>query len=147
MIYPTLCAILEPPTAANHARRACKQYTPAECDRIPVITMRGRTLTVRAVTPGDAALLVDLLIRLSDHTFQLRFFRPMMSGELIWREAARVANANRLIKTVLIATVDEQGEERAVAVAELAHDPGAPTLAEIAVVVRDDYQHEGVFQV
>jgi acetyltransferase len=46
--------------------------------------------------------------------------------------------------TALVATTRERGQVRAVALAELAHDLAAPTTAELAVVVRDDYQRAGV---
>src|SRR5215208_6121897 len=55
-----------------------------------------------------------------------------------------MANGSPQRHAALVATIKERGEERAVAVAELAHDPGDPAVAEFAVVVRDDYQHEGL---
>src|SRR5437773_330660 len=67
-----------------------------------------------------------------------------MGCEAIWREAERVADANRRLHAALIATVVEDGALRAVALAELAHDQGDSALAETAIVVRDDYQHEGL---
>jgi len=140
----TFCAILHPPAPLVRARPAGKQSCRPECDAIPVITMRGRTLAIRPVTPRDTLLLADLLARLSQRSAQLRFFRPPMSREAIWREAERVADGNRRLHAALIATVIEDGALRAVALAELAHDQGDTALAETAIVVRDDYQQEGL---
>jgi acetyltransferase len=144
MMYPSLCAILEPPAPVAGSSRAHTRCAPPECDTIPVITVRGRVLRVHTTTSGDMPLLVDLLARLSARTAQLRFFRPLKSIEAIWDEAVRVAGSNPRLQTALVATALEAGQARAVAVAELAHDPGDPAVAEFAVVVRDDFQHEGV---
>jgi acetyltransferase len=143
-MYPLLCSILEPPRRPARPSHTHARCDPAECDSIPVITVRGRTLNVRVVAAADAPLLVDLLARLSDRTAQLRFFRPLKSVESIWREAARMSAGNPQLQAALVATTVERGAEIAVAVAELAHDPRDAAVAEFAVVVRDDFQREGV---
>jgi acetyltransferase len=142
MSYPSLWTILEPPQTS--ARRTGRSYTPLGRDRIPVITLRQRTLSVRTATPADAPLLAHLLAHLSDRTSQLRFFRALKNIELICDEAVRMATGGPQRHAVLVATIEVQGAEHAVAVAELAHDPTNPALAEFAVVVRDDYQREGL---
>jgi acetyltransferase len=134
-MYPSLQAIFAPPAAR---RRLAAQ----EEDTIPVITACRRTLRVRAVTIGDTELLAELFTGLSDHSSRLRFFRPL-ARELAWAEAARVTRAGAA-STALVAIAEEQGATRAVALAELAHDPAAPDVAEFAIVVRDDYQREGL---
>ena len=141
-MYPSLWTVLEPPQTG--ARRTERSYTPLGCDYIPVITLRQRTLGIRTVTPADVPLLAHLLAHLSERTSQLRFFRTLKNIELICNEAVRVATGAPQRHAALVATVKERGEERAVAVAELAHDPNDPAVAEFAVVVRDDYQHEGL---
>jgi acetyltransferase len=143
-MYPALNAILEPPASSAYARRACERNVYFERDAIPVITRRGRALSARAVAPGDAPLLAALLVGLSERSTQLRFFRLLKDFATVWREAARVAGGSPLLQAALVATVVEGVEERAVALAELSHDLGDPTIAEFAVVVRDDYQREGV---
>src|SRR5262245_10429516 len=104
-MYPVLGAILEPPVAAASARRARGHDTFFECDSIPVITRRGRTLRVRAITSGDAQLLAALLASLSERSTQLRFFRPLRDITAIWGEVARVACGSQLHKAALVATV------------------------------------------
>jgi acetyltransferase len=88
--------------------------------------------------------LAALLAGLSERSSLLRFFRPFRDMTTIWREAARVAGGNPLLQTALVATIVEDREERAVALAELRHGLGDPTVAEFAVVVCDDHQREGV---
>jgi acetyltransferase len=143
-MYPALSAILEPPAPPAHTRRAREHNIYFERDSIPVLTRRGRALSVRTVAPGDAPLLAALLASLSERSTQLRFFRPLTDITAIWREAARVAGGSPLLQAALVATLVEGDEERAVALAELFHTPGDQTVAEFAVVVRDDYQREGV---
>jgi acetyltransferase len=89
-------------------------------------------------------MLVEMLSSLSEESQQRRFFRPLKNIEAIWREAARVAGADPAFHTTLIITSSDDNHEHAAALGELAIDPGDPTVAEFAVVVRDDYQHEGL---
>jgi acetyltransferase len=140
-MYPALNTILEPPA---RVRRAREHNTYVERDAIPAISRRGRRLSVRPATPGDTGLLVALLAGLSERSMQLRFFRPLKDITTIWREAARVASGNPLRQAVLLATTVVSGEERAVAIAELVHEPTDRTAAEFALIVHDDYQREGI---
>src|SRR5436309_3182204 len=54
-----------------------------------------RPVTLRRVRPGDTALLADLLGRLSERTWRLRYFtaRPPAS-EAAWREAGRMTRGH-----------------------------------------------------
>jgi GNAT superfamily N-acetyltransferase len=103
-----------------------------------------RLLRVRPVTPADTGLLADLIARSSDTSRLFRFFRPLRTDDAIWQEAARVTQREPRLGTALVATAGELGQESAVALAELAHDRAAPTIAELAVLVRDDAQRKGV---
>jgi acetyltransferase len=143
-MLPALCAILAPAAPLERAGPAAERSLPPEPDTIPAITARGRTLAVRPVVCGDAPLLADLLARLSARSAQLRFFRPLTGTEATWRQAKRVADADQQLHIALAATVLEDGVERAVALAELAHDQSDTAVAEIGIVVRDDYQQEGI---
>ncbi len=134
--------LLEPPCAAQPLddRRILIEITTS----FPVIQSYERALSVRTTTPADTALLADLIADLSDNSRRLRFFRPLPSAELIWQEAARVTQRDLRAGIALVATVSERGQTRAVALAELVHDPAAPEVAELAVLVRDDEQRKGV---
>jgi GNAT superfamily N-acetyltransferase len=109
-----------------------------------VVQPHERMLYVRSVTPADTALLADLIARVSDNARYLRFFRPLPHAELIWREAARVTQREPRLGVALVATAPERGQACAVALAELVHDPAAPGVGELAVMVRDDEQRRGV---
>jgi RimJ/RimL family protein N-acetyltransferase len=61
----------------------------------------------------------------------------------IEREAKQLSDLDPAYQAALIATVQEEGDERIVAVARLARSEN-PAEAESAVVVRDDYQHQGL---
>jgi L-amino acid N-acyltransferase YncA len=132
---------LEPPCAA-HSPHA--QPHLLGIDGFPIVTTHNRPLCVRPVARADTALLLDLISSLSDQAHRQRFSRPLRDVELIAREAARVMQREPHLGAAFVATTRERGHVRAVALAELAHDPAAPTTAELAIVVRDDYQHAGV---
>jgi RimJ/RimL family protein N-acetyltransferase len=107
-----------------------------------VTTKTGRAVTARPLDREDASLLVDLFTRLSERTRRLRFSKPRSTAELVWHEATRLTNSDPQADTTLVGVVREEGEDRAVALVQIVH-VGA-TIAEIAAVVRDDYQNEGL---
>jgi len=111
---------------------------------LPIATTHDRLLCVRRVTYQDTALLADLITRMSENARRLRFFRPLLDPELIEQEAALVTRREPQLGAALVATTSEHGQVCAVALAELAHDPAAPATADLAVMVRDDYQRLGV---
>jgi acetyltransferase len=103
-------------------------------------------IVTRLVEPGDIALVAELLASLSAGSLYLRYCMPMphMPPEMAQREAARLGEAttSRQLSAVALARVQEV--EHVVAVAELVRDAGYPDVAEIAVVVADAYQREGI---
>jgi acetyltransferase len=103
----------------------------------------GRKFLVRQVAGNDTAVLADFLSRLSQPTRHLRFFiaPAQMPEEMAWREARRVTEDSTWHRLALVATVEKQG---AIALAELIRNDRNPWVAELAIVVRDDYQREGV---
>jgi RimJ/RimL family protein N-acetyltransferase len=113
---------------------------------VTTTTKRGRDVLIRHILPADAALLVDLFHQLSAETRRLRFFAPRadVPDEVIWREAEQGANINPQVEAALIATVREAQQERAAGVARMVRTIGAPPTAEVAIVIRDDYQGEGL---
>jgi acetyltransferase len=106
-----------------------------------VTTKTGRTVVARLIGRADAPLLVDLYNRLSERTRWLRFSKPHGSEELAWREATRLARCGAA-DTTLLGVVCEDGEERAIALVQMVCVE--QTVAEVAAVVRDDYQNDGV---
>ena len=105
----------------------------------------GRQVTIRSITPDDASRLVDLYYLVSDTTRRLRFhsMRQNVPLEEIEEEAERLSDLDPANQAALVATVEEEGDERIVAVARLARSEN-PTEAESAIVVRDDYQNQGL---
>jgi acetyltransferase len=106
----------------------------------------GRQVSIRSITPGDAGRLVDLYYRMSDTTRRLRFhsMRQNVPLDMIEQEAKQLSDLDPANQAALVATVEEEGEERIVAVARLARSKEDPTEAESAIVVRDDYQNQGL---
>lgn len=105
----------------------------------------GHQVAIRPITPDDAGLLVDLYYRLSDASRRLRFhsMRQNVPLEEIEQEATQLSDLDPAHQAALVATVQEEGEERIVAVARLSRSEN-PAEAESALVVRDDYQNQGL---
>jgi len=114
-------------------------------ERTSFVIRDGRQVTIRRITHDDARQLVDLFYRMSDTTRRLRFhsMRQNVPLEEIEREAKRLSDLDPAHQAALAATVLEEGEERIVAVARLARSEN-PVEAESAVVVRDDFQNQGL---
>jgi acetyltransferase len=120
---------------------------------VTIATRRGRTVHIRHIAPTDAALLVGLFYQLTPATRRLRFFSPMIDipEERIWSQAQRLSAIDPQVDAALIATIaeDRQADEgaepgEAVGVARLVRESSDPTAAEVAIVLRDDFQGEGL---
>ncbi len=102
---------------------------------------RGRTFTIRPVTPDDLPALVDFVRRLSPETRYRRFSVPLPDPprEEILRHLGETLMVDAGKGAALIAL---DGEE-IVGSAHFVRVPGSDR-AEAAVVVRDDRQGEGI---
>jgi RimJ/RimL family protein N-acetyltransferase len=110
-------------------------------------TRRGRQVCIRHVSAQDDDLLVELYRRLSPETRRLRFMAQHQAppDEIVWREAHRLSDLNPHLAAALVATANEgDGREHALGVARLARDEQDPSTAELAIVIRDDAQREGL---
>ena len=107
---------------------------------------RGRLIATRHVAPSDSGLIADLLAGLSARSLFLRYCMPMsrMAPEMAAREVARLGQAHSTRQLTVIALACVGGVEQVIAVAELARDIDSPAIAEIALVVADAYQREGI---
>jgi GNAT superfamily N-acetyltransferase len=101
----------------------------------------GRWLTVRPIRREDADLLIEFHERLSPQSRYLRFFSPV--PHLSAKKAEYLAGVDFVDRFALVATADEDGAERIVAVARFDVAPD-DVVAEMALVVRDDYQGVGI---
>jgi acetyltransferase len=84
---------------------------------------------------------------MSVETRRLRFMSAAQDvpAELVWREAHRLSDLNPHLAAALIATtLEPDGGEHAVGVCRLARDADDATTAEMAIVIRDDFQREGL---
>ena len=106
---------------------------------------RGHLIATRPISPSDAGRIADLLAGLSAQSLFLRYCMPMprMAPEMVTREAARLGQRSTQQFTV-VALAEVGGLEQVIAVAELAGDPGSTAVAEIALVVADAYQRQGI---
>jgi acetyltransferase len=107
-----------------------------------LITKRGRNVLARPIAHEDTVLLADLFYRISERTRRLRFSRSEATEELVWGEATRLTHADPQADAMMVGVVQEAGEDRAVAVVQMARV--SDTVAEVGILVRDDYQNEGL---
>lgn len=108
-------------------------------------TRHGQLVAVRQATVTDTALLADLLGQLSQRTLQLRYMRSgRFTHDALWNEAVRMTQKQSSGHTTLVATLRPNGYDQVIGVAELVHDYNKYATAEIALVVRDDMQRQGI---
>jgi adenylate kinase len=109
-------------------------------------TRRGRAVKIRHVEPDDAGLLVDLFNRLSPSSRRMRFFvsKPALPEGVIPPAVEGMTRTDRREGTALLATTLEDEQERAVGLAQLLFYPEDLEMGEVALVMRDDYQGEGL---
>jgi RimJ/RimL family protein N-acetyltransferase len=113
--------------------------------RVGVTTRHDHDVCIRHIVARDAELLVDLFHNLSERTKWLRFFSPVgIPEERLWDEATRLSDIDPRIQAALIGTIQQDGREHAVAVARMIRDTPLSDSAEVAIVVRDDFQREGI---
>ena len=110
-----------------------------------VRTRRGQLVAVRQAMAADTVLLAELLQHLSERALHLRYMRSGgFSAEAIWSEAVRMTRGDPLDHTTLVATIRPNEYDEVVAIAELVRDRHDLTVGEIALVVRDDEQQQGI---
>jgi RimJ/RimL family protein N-acetyltransferase len=121
------------------------QFVPNTPEASVFHTQHGERVHMREVVPHDRALLSDLLVRLSDDTCWLRYFSAgPLSFERAWQEASRMAQRRTPDRAALVVTIRRGDAEEAIAVAEVVRDQRTPTNGELGIVVRDDYQTQGI---
>lgn len=111
------------------------------------MTNTGEKVAIRFIGKQDAALLVEMFHRLSPESKRLRFhlYTTRVPQERIWQVATRLSDLDSKSQVGLLATVIEGNDrECAVGVAHLMRATLADKEAEVAVVVRDDFQRRGL---
>jgi acetyltransferase len=110
-------------------------------------TRSGEEISLRFITKEDAPLLVDLFHHLSYETKRLRFhlFTEKLPEERVWQEAVALCDLDPQRQMAILATItEEDGQEHVIGVARFARASVEDTEAEVAIVVRDDFQRKGV---
>lgn len=112
-------------------------------------TRSGRKLTMRLMRPSDAPLLIEFFHALSPETRRRRFHTGVenVSEDLIRQRSTELAAVdNKTVSGAIVAVYDDAKGEHIVGSVRLARDPNTPSSpeAEAAIVVRDDFQGEGV---
>ena len=110
-------------------------------------TRSGQKVKLRLVKKGDAALLVDMFYRLSPETKRLRFhlYTAKIPEEMVWQEAEKLSDLDPQLQVAIVAIlIEEDHLEHAVGVARFMRQTVEDIEAEVAVVVRDDFQRRGL---
>ena len=108
-----------------------------------VVLSDGSSVALRPVLPDDTLRLQEAFNRLSAETIYMRFLSPLT--ELTDEHARQLTHIDYKQKMGLVGVVQEAGQERIVAFARYDMMPGAEVgLAEVGIVVRDDYQSRGL---
>ena len=108
-----------------------------------VVLRDGARVTLRPIRPDDASRLQTAFARLSLESVYMRFLEAMR--ELSDEQARAYATVDYLERMALVGIVEEDGEERVVVSARYALiGASRPGVAEVAIVVRDDYQRRGL---
>jgi RimJ/RimL family protein N-acetyltransferase len=113
-------------------------------ENIERVTLRdGTRLTVRPIQPDDKLRLQELFFRLSSESIYFRFLGQRK--ELPDKEAEHIANVDCRTRMALVAVHEQNGRSNIVAVAQYdALTPDKPDVAEVAIIVEDDYQGRGL---
>ena len=125
------------------------------CDRLSVpaygaglaiILPSGKIVIIRHLTPDDSEPLTEFIRRLSDQSVERRFMRSKAAvlAEVDRDGARSLIHFDRAHQTALVATVVERNRERFIAVGRLARSPRDPSLGELGITVRDDFQGQGL---
>ena len=105
-----------------------------------------RPVLVRQGAPADTEALMSMYRRLSERSIRLRYGAPRygISDAALQAEMAQAVGAAPGGQISLIGSVGEDGVQSLVALLQLVPLPHDPGTAEVAIVVRDDYQRQGV---
>lgn len=101
----------------------------------------GREILIRPILETDAVLIVDLFQKLSEHSRYRRFLRRLdvLPEKMVYQFTHMDYNR----ECALAGISEEDGKEAIIAVARYAY-PLEESLPELAIVVRDDWQHLGL---
>jgi acetyltransferase len=105
----------------------------------------GAEVVIRPIRPEDEPQMIDFHQRLSDRTVYMRYFQPLkLTQRTAHERLTRICFIDYDREMALVAQIEKpDGKYEIVAVGRLSKIHGKPD-AEVAVLVRDDYQHQGL---
>lgn len=106
----------------------------------------GRSVTIRPIRPKDEAMMVDFHKMLSEQTVYLRYFYYMkLSVRTAHERLARICSIDPKQEMVIVAVLqDPEGEENVIAAVGRLNRYENSNDAEIAALVSDAYQGQGL---
>lgn len=111
----------------------------------PIAASNGSRVAVRLLTHDDGELLIDFFYKLSPNSRYSRFHSTLenLDAATIQHEVQPFLNVDGVDRVALVAVIQEAGREALIGVTRLVRGPG-PQEAEVAVVVRDDWQRRRI---
>lgn len=105
----------------------------------------GIEVTIRPIRPEDEPLMIDFHERLSDRTVYLRYFQPLkLTQRTAHERLTRICFIDYNREMALVGEItDPEGKPQIIGVGRLSKLHGKAE-AEVAVLVRDDFQHQGL---
>ncbi len=110
------------------------------------LSKRCRVFQLRRMQRADGELLLDMFLQLSPETLQKRFMRPYFhfNEETAREHVSRLWIAKAEKEYIVLATIQGGTREQVIGVGELLYSGNPTGPADIGLLVRDDYQREGV---
>jgi acetyltransferase len=104
----------------------------------------GEEVTIRPIRPEDEPLMIKFHERLSERTVSLRYFQAIkLSARVAHERLTKICFIDYDREMVLVTVRQKNGEPEIIAVGRLSKEHGTRS-AEMAAIVRDDYQHQGL---
>lgn len=112
-------------------------------------TRDGRKVKLRLMRPSDVPLMIEFFHRMSPETRRHRFHTGLenISDEVLQQRAEELAAVDNAAQAgAVVALYEEADGPHIVGTVRLAREPGRPgsAEAEAAIVVRDDFQGQGL---
>ncbi|MBN1221160.1 MAG: GNAT family N-acetyltransferase [Anaerolineae bacterium] len=110
-------------------------------------TPSGQKIAIRLIEKTDTDLLVEMFEKLSPESRRLRFqlYTARIPEERMRQEAKALTDCDPQRHLAVVATITgDDSQEHAVGVAHFARATPKATDAEVAIVVRDDFQRKGL---
>ena len=132
--------------AIPHVATQAGSAWPEASGPLVMCARNGALLTLQLIRPEDEAAMVRFHASLSDRTTYLRYFQVLQfSRRTEHKRLARQCSVDPHQLALVAKTVDSQAhEEQIVGVGRLAEIPAASGEFELALVISDAWQHQGL---